>query len=620
MTIKNLTQAMPIVATALGRRFGVQVIVGGRDACTDGQHIWLPDLPPESALRPVAWGLLAHEASHVRHTDMTVFQREASASPLRQHLLNVLEDVRIEQAIRRDYPGTQTTLEHVIDWMLATGQLQTPTTDAHPAQCLSGYLLLALRWRVLGQQALAESARQAEQVLRQTFPATLVYRLMGLMSQAAGLKSTTEAALLAARIEALLEDEATAAESSPPPAPGASSEDVNGADGDADSASAAETSTAPGTATGDGDESSTGASNPTPSSDAAEAEAEVEAEAEAETETPPNADGCPRQKAADGSSPDAMDQAAGDDTAGGAGGETPSGTAAERLRQTLAATADALEGDLFERVRRQLGQADTESAGVVRLPAAEDATLDSVSATLLLGQVRRTSRVLIARLQGLVQASRLEHPCAVERGRQLMTRRLYRVGLGETRLFARHREQPAPNTAVHLLVDLSGSMGSQVSANRYAYQIALEASLALALALEAIPGVSVAVTAFPGDDGTDETVTRLVQHGQRVANRAGAFDRHPRGGTPLAQALWYAAADLLLRPEPRRLVLTLTDGDPNDRALALSILEQCEQAGIEPVGIGIQYDVSPLFRHSQVIESMADLKSRLFRLTERLLV
>ena len=105
-----------------------------------------------------------------------------------------------------------------------------------------------------------------------------------------------------------------------------------------------------------------------------------------------------------------------------------------------------------------------------------------------------------------------------------------------------------------------------------------------------------------------------------MASRAGAFDRHPRGGTPLAQALWYAAADLLLRPEPRRLVLTLTDGDPNDRALALSIQEQCEQAGIEPVGIGIQYDVSPLFRRSQVIESMADLKSRLFRLTERLLV
>lgn len=614
MTIKNLTQAMPIVATALGRRFGVQVIVGGRDACTDGQHIWLPDLPPESELRPVAWGLLAHEASHVRHTDMTVFQREASASPLRQHLLNVLEDVRIERAIRRDYPGTQTTLEHVIDWMLATGQLQTPTTDAHPAQCLTGYLLLALRWRVLGQQALAESARQAEQVLRQTFPATLVYRLMGLMSQAAGLESTTEAALLAARIEALLEDEATAAEASPPSTPGMSSDDTNGADGDADSASAAETSTAPGTETGDGGESSTTVSDPTPSQDA------TEAEAEAEAETPPKVDGRPSQKdAADGPGPDAMDQAEGDDTAGGAGGETPSGTAAERLRQTLAATADALEGDLFERVRRQLGQADTESAGVVRLPAAEDAELDPVGAILLLGRVRSTSRVLIARLQGLVQASRLEHPCAVEHGRQLMTRRLYRVALGETRLFARHREQPAPNTAVHLLVDLSGSMGSQVSANRYAYQIALEASLALALALEAIPGVSVAVTAFPGDDGTDETVTRLVQHGQRVARRAGAFERHPRGGTPLAQALWYAAADLLLRPEPRRLVLTLTDGDPNDRALALSILEQCEQAGIEAVGIGIQYDVSTLFRHSQVIESIADLKTRLFRLTERLL-
>ncbi|MBK5964145.1 hypothetical protein CCR95_08620, partial [Thiocystis minor] len=70
MQTKTLHRAMPIVAAALGRKFGVNVIVGGmnasRTASTDGQTIWLPDLPPDSALREVAWGFLAHEASHVR--------------------------------------------------------------------------------------------------------------------------------------------------------------------------------------------------------------------------------------------------------------------------------------------------------------------------------------------------------------------------------------------------------------------------------------------------------------------------------------------------------------------------------------------------------------------------
>ncbi|EIC23932.1 hypothetical protein Thi970DRAFT_00067, partial [Thiorhodovibrio frisius] len=33
---RTLHQAMPIVAAALGRKFGVPVAVGGDEACTDG--------------------------------------------------------------------------------------------------------------------------------------------------------------------------------------------------------------------------------------------------------------------------------------------------------------------------------------------------------------------------------------------------------------------------------------------------------------------------------------------------------------------------------------------------------------------------------------------------------
>ncbi|MCK7472171.1 MAG: hypothetical protein MZU95_16490 [Desulfomicrobium escambiense] len=90
-------------------------------------------------------------------------------------------------------------------------------------------------------------------------------------------------------------------------------------------------------------------------------------------------------------------------------------------------------------------------------------------------------------------------------------------------------------------------------------------------------------------------MSRLIRHGQSVRRRADAFDQGPRGGTPLAQALWYAAADLSLRPEPRRLILAMTDGDPNDRAAAHEILALCRDQGLETIGVGIAYDVSWLF-------------------------
>ena len=70
---RTLHQAMPIVASALGRKFGVRVTIGGDDAQTDGRTIQVPALPPDSQLIPVAWGYLAHEAAHVRYTDFDVY-------------------------------------------------------------------------------------------------------------------------------------------------------------------------------------------------------------------------------------------------------------------------------------------------------------------------------------------------------------------------------------------------------------------------------------------------------------------------------------------------------------------------------------------------------------------
>jgi cobaltochelatase CobT len=191
---------------------------------------------------------------------------------------------------------------------------------------------------------------------------------------------------------------------------------------------------------------------------------------------------------------------------------------------------------------------------------------------------------------------------------------LHRVAVGDSRIFVRKDRKQAPNTAIHLLVDLSGYMAGGSDA------VALEAAMALALALEPIQGVSCAVTAFPGIEGNDGEVTGIQSHGDRVTSRAGAFVQIARGSTPMTGALWFAAADLISRREERKVILTLTDGGPDDFDSAKEMVGQAVAAEIEMIGIGIQHDVRRLFPAAIQIGSVADLKGELFRIAERLLL
>ena len=204
----TLRNALPIVAAALGRKFGVEVGVGGHEARTDGRHIQIPAVPDDPGSRDLAWGYLAHEAAHVRYTDFAVYEQAAREGPLQAILQNRIEDVRIERELAHPYPGTRATIATVLGRMLAEGRLSAPEPSDHPAQVLAAYLLLALRHEVLGQDVLELEARKAAETLRQVFPAAFIARLRTLMDEVPGLTSTAESVDLARRIRRLIEEEA----------------------------------------------------------------------------------------------------------------------------------------------------------------------------------------------------------------------------------------------------------------------------------------------------------------------------------------------------------------------------------------------------------------------------
>lgn len=86
MEKNTLLGSLPIYAQHLSEQTGVQIIVGGQEAYTDGERVVLPFTETDPVL---SFGYVAHECAHVRNTEMQCFSETAS-NPFRQSVLNML--------------------------------------------------------------------------------------------------------------------------------------------------------------------------------------------------------------------------------------------------------------------------------------------------------------------------------------------------------------------------------------------------------------------------------------------------------------------------------------------------------------------------------------------------
>ena len=546
-----LKNALPIVAAAYGEKFGVKVLIQGQDAFTDGERIVIPTANPDDPhYQQIAWGYLAHEAAHIRHTNFDMVQK-ASSKPIRKALLNIIEDVRIENELAKDYPGTRRSISQVIEYMVDTQQMSVPE-QLEPASNLQAWLLFRLRCHFLGQKSLTPLYQAVDERVRQLFPAAAMSRLSAMLTAVTSLGSTGEVLKLVDAIVAMLEEE-----SRPP-------QDES----DADS----------------GNDIGQDASNDSNSS-------------------------------SDSQTPETGLSATGDATETG---DSDNSDQADNLRQALEASAAQFEPDTFAQVAEVLSEQAEGHQGVtpLSLPQAEQAMLgDEAILTLSASE----SAQIRARLRGMVQSSQDNRNHAKRHGLRVATHRLAASQAGESRLFIQRQPRIAPNAAVHLLVDISGSMGKPIGeGNRKYFHVANEAALALAMALEGIPGVVPAVSYFPG---IHQEVSIALLPKQSVRHRAACFDQKPRGCTPMAQAMWFAANSLLAQKQKRKLMIVLTDGDPDDWAATHDIVDRCRRSGFELLGIGIQTrSVEKFFPQSIVINDVKDLKRELFEVTQQLLI
>lgn len=224
-------------------------------------------------------------------------------------------------------------------------------------------------------------------------------------------------------------------------------------------------------------------------------------------------------------------------------------------------------------------------------------------------------------LNGLLQA---QVDCRVRlkrQGKRIDTGRIAMMKGGETRVFRSKSRAERQSASIQILLDKSGSMKS-------AMDQAEAAVYAVLSALEGLPLVTTGAMSFPNKttDGVERCA--LIKSPKERLIRAvseGGFGAMSEGGTPLAQALWPAAVEVLRAKGEKKILFVITDGGPNPGTThaAKEFIQRCEISGIEVIGLGFgdanEQILKLLFNQYCSVGEVANLKNSLFGLVREAL-
>lgn len=550
--------SLPMVASMLGRQLGVHIEIGQTTtAMTNGKTIRLPALPlDEPRLVPLVRGYIDHECGHIRATTFDVLAHENR--PLVRALTNILEDVRIEKVMSDEYPGCRYNLDEM------HFHLDTPVTedekDAHvvslfdpaepdwkPIDILNAYVLQKSRSEVLNQRLPTRHLPQTAQVFEASLGAELKREFDTALARTARLGSSADAHALAQELASLIEYDSE-----------------NSASGGAPSPKAADKAPTP--------------SGGCPADPSASAKTSTDAEA----------------------SPQAMARSILSDT------PDKSGDIGEMLaRQIEQASEQAQRDGTALACGDELEAASQSEQEVNRAPGSGLAQATLAGAPVDYARTLAASTQLRNRTQRLLQSETLVRIRPGYSGKHLLSRRLYRVAVGDARIFARRTEQRGFNTLLGVLVDRSGSMDG------FPCEMAMQAALSIAAAFETVHGVRVCVAAFPGQTTYTVPLQFPVERSRQACQR---YIPDGNGGTPMAEALLTMARGLAPAPEHRKIITVITDGGVNKPAVTRALVDRLTRSGWEILGIGIRVDVSEVIPASCRIGSVEELAGKLFAL------
>jgi cobalamin biosynthesis protein CobT len=185
------------------------------------------------------------------------------------------------------------------------------------------------------------------------------------------------------------------------------------------------------------------------------------------------------------------------------------------------------------------------------------------------------------RLEDVLQARTDSVVLHKRSGRKLSSRRTPGIALGKLDVFRNEEEGLELDTAVSLLVDASGSMsdnfegyrtGATDEGSRIVSALAVSIAAALALDKHSIPfEVACFGQFFVPQKSFDEPFSTLKT----------TYLAEYLGGTLTGCAVAKATTSLLSRPESRKVLVVITDGDPDNERTSAAMINECRMLGVQ---------------------------------------
>ena len=538
-----------------------------------------------------AMGFGMHEGAHHRYgSDFAKYEESLKTKgKVHRWFLNCFDDGRIDRMALLEYPGLRSEYEAIEQLFISKGMRQVPGTNTPAINVLEDYLAHYIGCELLNYKPLTPVWEQTRELARQRFPDALLTRLeiiseMGVIT--ADFNDCWDSAdLVLDAIRDSLED-LKAQQSDHEPAadadgqPGADAAGQSDADADdqpgADAAgqSDADADDQPGAdAAGQSDADAAGQSD---------YDADGQPGADADGQSDADADGQPGADAAGQSDADADGQPSADAAGQSDAAGRPSADNVVRSKQIqeLEACLEATgSGSTDVEVRDKgkmlasLIEADSRFELDTPLRPRLDAINTTIGRSVTLPKVLTASRPITQALMELVETETNCAPGLSRRGKRFVTSRFNRFKQGDLRVYRSKAKNLGIDSAIMLMLDLSGSMNCQ-------QEVAKNACLALALAVQQIDGAVIGIQSF-GDRNVD-----LLRFGEDPATTSTRLDLTcAGGGTPMREGLSNVFLALMPEQAERKSLIVITDGEPD--VDCVDTFNMVRQYGIDVFGIFI---------------------------------
>ena len=628
------------VSAVLGRNSGVSVVFEGDGAYTDGQHIVLPNIDTEADLGEqsvkVARGYVDHEAAHVKWTDQDAwrkavgkFKRSKTNIGLKKNTMNALEDMRIEKKLIAQYAGSKDNLTAVADSVLVEMQENlaennTQLEELDPVQIGS----LAVTWygRQVGGygEKCGKEFERLDSELQECVRAA-VDRIDDNSTTGDMVKITED---LVGQLVAMSEERQEEEEDD-------KGEESDDDDGDSEDDSDPEKSDDDGD---DGDDDGSGGDSDGDDSDGDPSD-DMNGEDDDDGSEGDGDEGDDKEKSKLGYKTDSSKIDRG--SLPNADGYDPDQLKSDAISRELnpnAGTGNGRGDNGFRRFTDRYDR-DIEQTAMHECADEYDSMMnDTVGQTNVL---RRTlERKLAARMKRSWVGGQMN-------GR-LDSRRLVGAFAGSEHVYKNREESDDLDTAVMIMIDHSGSMRNRIAT-------AAKACIALASALENTP-IAYAIQGFTTERLPDKTHDKVLKGSRTdcdsympvIAIRYKEFDeRLPRvkgklggmvrnfcemGGVNVdGVSIDRGGRELMKRPEKRKVLMVLSDGEPHDayshasgggmEAHLKSVITSLANKGVEVFGIGIESEaVSSYYPNYAVLNDVSDLEKEVIGKMDNLLI